>query len=245
MEVFFVISGFLITVLILRERERTGRLDIKAFYVRRILRIVPAYACLLLVVACLQAMGLARLAGSDWLAALTYTVNFLRHPAWEVGHAWSLSIEEHFYLAWPFVLAALPTLGPPAALGCMVFCFVARWAVMLLAPAWTPMAELWTFIRIDSIAAGCLLAFLARDERWRHRLDRACGDGLRVAAIGGLLVASIAASSFKRKVLGRDRLQPQRDLHRPARVGRHAGAADAHRPDVAQSHRGRDRDGVL
>lgn len=195
-DVFFVISGFLITTLLLRERDRTGGVAIGSFYLRRTLRIVPAYACLLAAVAGLQAAGLAVLGRRDWAAALTYTVNFLRHPAWEVGHAWSLSIEEHFYLAWPFVLAVVPRLGARVALGCMVGCFAGRWAVMVVAPALTPMAELWTFTRIDTIAAGCLLAYLARDPRWRPRLDRVAS---RPIAVGSLLVGSLAASGQSAK----------------------------------------------
>jgi peptidoglycan/LPS O-acetylase OafA/YrhL len=87
-DVFFVISGFLITTLMFREKDRTGRLALGAFYLRRLLRIVPAYAALLVVVAVLTALVATRMTGLEWLAALTWTVNFVRSPAWEVGHAW-------------------------------------------------------------------------------------------------------------------------------------------------------------
>lgn len=196
-EVFFVISGFLITVLMLRELSGTGRLAIGRFYLRRVFRILPAYACLLLVVAVLQAMGQATLSGRDWTAATTYTVNFVHRPAWEIGHAWSLSIEEHFYLIWPFVIAiSAARFGAGAALGCMVVCFLGRWVVLLAFPAYCPMAELWTFTRMDSIATGCLLAFLAWDDRWRSRLDGLCRKGVAPAAAVLFLIGSLFVSSF-------------------------------------------------
>ena len=147
-----------------------------------------------------QAAGLARLTGRDWAAAATYTVNFLRHPAWEIGHAWSLSIEEHFYLVWPFLMAsAAARFGGAAAVGCMVSCFAARWIILLAFPGYSPMAELWTFTRMDSIAAGCLLGFLAWDAAWRRRLDRLCSAGWPVATVGLVLVGSLALSGMSAK----------------------------------------------
>ena len=198
-EVFFVISGFLITTLMFRELDRRGRLSIGAFYLRRVLRIVPAYLCLLAVVAALQAAGHAHLTRRDWIAAATYTVNFLRKPAWEIGHAWSLSIEEHFYLMWPLVIAAFPPrVGRSVALGSLAFCGLARWAVILVSPSSSPMAELWTFTRMDTIAAGCLLAFLARDPTWRARLAPTM-SGAFVAVNLVVLVTSLTLSAFSAK----------------------------------------------
>ncbi|MFO1019356.1 MAG: acyltransferase [Planctomycetales bacterium] len=172
-EVFFVLSGFLITVLMMREIDRTDKLDLGAFYRRRAYRILPAYVALLIVVAVLQLCDLTSLRAIDWLAALTYTINFLERPAWEIGHAWSLSIEEHFYLLWPMVVVLVPAKRRvPALLLCLANCFLLRWYVLLFHPEWTSMAELWTFTRLDSIATGCLLAVLAQETGWRNFLDR-------------------------------------------------------------------------
>ena len=221
-EVFFVISGFLITNLMLRERFRSGRLDVGRFYLRRVRRITPAYVCLLLAVAAMQATGQAHLTIRDWLGAATYTVNFLRQPAWEIGHAWSLSIEEHFYLVWPFVMAMAPRSGRLVTLGCLAFCFALRWVILLAFPAESVMAGLWTFTRLDSIATGCLLAFLAWDETWP-----ASGPGLsgRPGRRRGVAAPDRLARPFRlqRQVRGRDRLQPQLALRRVTRLGRDAG----------------------
>src|SRR5262249_35170954 len=91
-QVFFVLSGFLITTLALREIDRTGRLSLRGFYLRRALRILPAYLTYLAVVAGLQFAGQAALSARSWLALGTYTVNFLPAPIpMEAAHVWSLS----------------------------------------------------------------------------------------------------------------------------------------------------------
>jgi peptidoglycan/LPS O-acetylase OafA/YrhL len=191
-EVFFVISGFLITTLMLREVARTGGVHIGGFYYRRVLRILPAYACLLAVVAALQLLGAVQVAGRDWLAALTYTMNFLPVRGKELGHVWSLSIEEHFYLIWPLLMAfAGEKVGRRAAAACLVLCPAIRWAVMLAFPAYSPMTSEWTFTRIDTIAAGCLLALLAWDPAWRKWLDRLVADNRVVALVFAVLVGSV------------------------------------------------------
>jgi peptidoglycan/LPS O-acetylase OafA/YrhL len=194
-DIFFVISGFLITTLMLRERERTGGLNVRGFYARRLFRIVPAYVALLVTVLVLTMFGAAQLGARDWVAATTYTVNFLHKPAWEVGHAWSLSIEEHFYLAWPLLMAAALPLARRAALACLALCFGLRWVILLAFPQYTQMAELWTFTRIDAIATGCVLAFLACDPRWRARLDRLSDSNLTLLAVGLCLAGSLALSA--------------------------------------------------
>ena len=69
----------------------------------------------------MQLLGQARLGGWHWLALGTYTVNFLPAPIpWQISHIWSLSVEEHFYLLWPLLVAAWP-LGHcrRAAMGCV------------------------------------------------------------------------------------------------------------------------------
>lgn len=199
-EVFFVISGFLITTLMLREMDRTGGVSIKSFYVRRILRIIPAYACFLGVILLLNVAGRVHLQRRDWAAALTYTVNFVHAPTWEIGHVWSLSIEEHFYLMWPLVMVIGGALfARYLAAGLLVVCFAARWAVMLLAPGYTPMAELWTFTRLDTIACGCLLALIAWHAPGRAWLNRLAARSWLVGMAFVALVASLALSSISAK----------------------------------------------
>lgn len=105
--VFFVISGFLITSLLMSERETTGAISLKRFYLRRIVRIFPAFYAFILVMAIAALSGAVHLTGRDFAYALTYTVNFEPDRSMQMGHLWSLSIEEQFYLLWPLTLLAL------------------------------------------------------------------------------------------------------------------------------------------
>lgn len=164
--IFFVISGFLITSLLMAEYRRKGRVSLKRFYARRALRIFPAAYCYLVCVFLLGLAGISEVSPRDFAWAATYTVNFLPNPSWPIGHLWSLSVEEQFYLLWPAAFAMFAFRG-------------ASWvaaAVMLLAPlaraaAWflfrdTPYGDLPMFPMVaDSLAAGCLLAI------WRSWLE--------------------------------------------------------------------------
>jgi peptidoglycan/LPS O-acetylase OafA/YrhL len=180
-DVFFVISGFLITTLLAREMERHGQVNLQRFYLRRFLRIIPAYVTVLAVVAICQVAGRFHLETRDWVGALTYTTNFYYHPSWELGHTWSLAVEEHFYLMWPAILFVAGFAGGwRAVISCIVGCWLLRCGIALVLPRfvstadigyYSAMAENWTFTRLDTISMGCLLALASRSEFWRSWLD--------------------------------------------------------------------------
>lgn len=117
-EVFFVISGYLITSLLLSEFRSTGRIHFRHFYWRRLVRLGPAFVVIVLVtVAWLFATGRPLV---EWWAgavgSLTYTTDILSlFPTVPVSHyfqwSWSLGIEEHFYLLWPFIVVLLVRWG--------------------------------------------------------------------------------------------------------------------------------------
>jgi peptidoglycan/LPS O-acetylase OafA/YrhL len=120
-DLFFVLSGFLITTLLLRERDATGTISLRAFYMRRVLRIFPLYYAVLLghvVLLWLTKRGTPM--ADDFFAVLpwyaTYTTN-LGPTESLFAHAWSLAVEEQFYLVWPPILVwlgvrrAVPLLG--------------------------------------------------------------------------------------------------------------------------------------
>jgi peptidoglycan/LPS O-acetylase OafA/YrhL len=121
-DVFFVLSGFLITGLLVRELERTGRISLAAFYARRARRLLPAAALVLLVTVVASALVLPPLrmpdVAADTAAAAAYASNirfalqatdYLQQdlPPSPVLHFWSLGVEEQFYLFWPALLGVV------------------------------------------------------------------------------------------------------------------------------------------
>jgi peptidoglycan/LPS O-acetylase OafA/YrhL len=198
-QVFFVLSGFLITTLMLREVRRTGKLHLGHFYLRRALRIVPVYACYLLLLALIQSIGYTALTGKWWLAAATWTVNLVPGPMPPpICHFWSLCVEEHFYLLWPLLMALLtPRMCRWAIPAGLASVLALRCGLLLAWPGAT--VDLLTFTRIDDIAVGCGLAFLSHDPLWRARLDRFVSSGRCLAV---LIVGFLASQVFCSNLVG-------------------------------------------
>jgi peptidoglycan/LPS O-acetylase OafA/YrhL len=125
-DMFFVLSGFLIVTLLLRERDRSGRINLKNFYVRRTLRIFPIYYLQLLVIALAMlafksGTTRARDFWADFPYLVTYTANWIPITAANLAILWSLATEEQFYLAWPSVERFLP----PRVVLCVIVAFLA------------------------------------------------------------------------------------------------------------------------
>ncbi|MGW2260580.1 acyltransferase family protein [Streptomyces sp. NPDC001780] len=188
-DVFFVISGFLITSLLLRELTATGGLSVRRFYARRALRLLPA-STLVAVTALagswlfLSKVRFTEYAG-DAISSALYTVNFRLalsgtdylaqdSPPSPFQHFWSLAVEEQFYLVWPLLLLLSwraagrrrGLLAAPLALLCAV-----SFGLSVYATAYAPRdAASWAYFgthtRVWELGAGALLAlFLARRER--------------------------------------------------------------------------------
>src|SRR5207253_11425408 len=121
---FFVLSGFLITWLLLKEDRATGRVSLSRFYTRRVLRIFPAYYAFLAL-----SFVIDQLRHDPWSPALRnsaifYAVNYFNayqgHPNTSIAHAWSLAIEEQFYLLWRLAFLLLRRQGGRATLRVVV-----------------------------------------------------------------------------------------------------------------------------
>lgn len=160
--IFFAISGFLITTLLLAEYEARGDISLRRFYYRRTLRILPPYYAYLAVTVTLAVFGVFSLHPGDALHAWTFTMNFRAlTAAWPVVHAWSLSIEEQFYLLWPGVLLLLgPRRARPLLVGVIVG--AALWRVGAYAHLFRiGEAAQYAFRGVaDWLAAGSLLALV-------------------------------------------------------------------------------------
>ena len=160
---FFVISGFLITYLLLREEDRFASISLRSFYARRAVRILPVYFAYLGVVAALDLVSRLDLSRCQYLTAVSFTKNF-GCSAWVDGHLWSLAVEEQFYLLWPLTLVwGTQRTRAVAALLVVLVAPVARAALYWLG---LKEASLYSFpANMDALMAGCLLAFvLVRHE---------------------------------------------------------------------------------
>jgi peptidoglycan/LPS O-acetylase OafA/YrhL len=105
-KLFFIISGYLITSLLLREEATTGRISLSAFYVRRIFRILPAFSMFLIVAFILSRYGIVPIPKEKFVYAALFLCNTM-NCSYGLGHIWTLSIEEQFYLMWPFVFGLI------------------------------------------------------------------------------------------------------------------------------------------
>ncbi len=195
--VFFIISGFLITWLLIREHERTGGVSLKAFYIRRALRILPIYAAFLGALAVLQATTSFHQPAYVWWANLTFTTNFVIKPVWASGHLWSLAVEEQFYLLWPLLFVILDCQRRPRralfVLGVPILVAPVARTLNYLGAA--PYGLDWLFTdysfldRFDGIAIGCASAFLL--DRKPHILKAVLIEERHAAACVGLALVSV------------------------------------------------------
>ncbi|MDQ2832707.1 MAG: acyltransferase [Acidobacteriota bacterium] len=102
--IFFVISGYLITTLLLEEQRKRGSISLRGFYFRRAMRILPPLYTYVGVLLLLGLAGRLVIYKLDILSALFFFHDYALSRMWTLGHFWSLSIEEQFYLLWPFIL---------------------------------------------------------------------------------------------------------------------------------------------
>jgi peptidoglycan/LPS O-acetylase OafA/YrhL len=156
---FFVISGFLITSLLLKEQGKTGSISLISFYQRRLLRILPALYAYIGSVCLLAAIGIVTLLPNDLLYANTYSINYHWPRSWYLGHLWSLSVEEQFYFLWPAVLCfAGPKRAFKIALGVVAIAPLSRISMWYLAPSMRMNMDCHFQSVADALAIGCLLA---------------------------------------------------------------------------------------
>jgi peptidoglycan/LPS O-acetylase OafA/YrhL len=173
--VFFVISGYLITYLLLKEYGRHGSISLRNFYVRRAFRILPPYYLYLLVICIFAAIGFLPVTRIQFASAFLFLWDYFAPlgGTYPLEHLWSLSVEEQFYILWPISLIACLRRSRGSA---------RRLALMCIAIA--PLIRLLTFLihtdlsshinylfhtRMDSLMSGCFVA-LSEGEPWFERI---------------------------------------------------------------------------
>jgi peptidoglycan/LPS O-acetylase OafA/YrhL len=223
-DTFFVLSGFLITSLLLREKAGSGRMSLSGFWARRARRLLPAVFLLLIVVVVygstvLNAFELDQLRG-DAIASLFYVANWhfiatgqnyfnLFLTPSPLQHLWSLAIEEQFYLVWPLVVVGVVALAS-ASRKALVSVTIAGIAIStvsmaLLYDAANPSRAYYgTEARAHTLLVGCLLALiLAKGLEVGPRLRRGLGAA-GIVAFGIVLVVFATASASPRLFRGGD-----------------------------------------
>ena len=172
-ELFFAISGFIITYLMVRERERRGRVSLRHFWARRALRILPPLAAMMAGFALAAALGVFPWSWPSFWGAASFTRNlaipgWLPGADWFFGHTWSLSMEEQFYAVWPLLFVAFYA-RRDLALGLLLTIAAAPLVALICEFHWAPVRNLLPYL--PYLAAGCLLALLVQRERGQSNTD--------------------------------------------------------------------------
>lgn len=197
-QLFFVLSGFLITGILLDEKGAPHQF--RNFYVRRILRIFPLYyGTLFLLLVLLPALNVRAAIDMKngtqqiwyWLFLSNWSIPIIGGPG-ALSHFWSLAVEEQFYLLWPFAVVGLSHKGlAKLCLGLVISALIMRVAMInydLNFATWR--AYEFTFARWDALAIGALLALTVRLREWQAWLQR---FALPVAATALIYIAGFIA----------------------------------------------------
>lgn len=197
-DIFYVISGYLITGLILREIENTGTLNLQSFYQRRIKRLLPTSVFVLFVTAIVGMFVLPAITrdalGRDLFAAATYISNYL-FAWWQNDyqnlnatpspfiHYWSLAVEEQFYVVWPIFILFLSRYGKRAVLYGVALSSALS---LLLSIYQTQTSPIWAFYSLPTraweLGVGALLLFVP-ENIWKNRFIPWLGlAGIAIAA---------------------------------------------------------------
>jgi peptidoglycan/LPS O-acetylase OafA/YrhL len=213
-DVFLVLSGFLITLLLLQEWDRNGRVNLRSFCLRRALRLLPALVALLIVYVIAGYLFLAKIFVQrpadyviDALIVLFYASNWTNALGLErpqlLGHAWSLAVEGQFYILWPMCLIGLARIvrdkGRILAITLVLAAVVYLHRLQLLvggASVWRLHLGLDT--RLDTLLAGCALAIaLSAGLVPRGKRFRVLANSAALAAAAGLVALAVVADWYQ------------------------------------------------
>jgi len=192
-DVFFVLSGFLITSLIINEYDATSKLNLKNFYMRRLLRLGPALLLLLLIFSLFSIIFLSKDEAQsnliDTIISLFYMSNWARalsiHPPDYLGHTWSLSIEEQFYILWPLTLLVLLRIfNNRWTVAFVVFLFaMTAWLLRIyLIYSGSSFERLYNGLdtRADSLMIGCVFGIILSSDLLNNRIKNILSKWLSI-----------------------------------------------------------------
>jgi peptidoglycan/LPS O-acetylase OafA/YrhL len=211
-EVFFVVSGYLITALLLAERRKSGSISLKRFWIRRARRLLPALFVMLAVVVLYALVFLPDSIDklkSDTIAAVTYTSNWwlvISHQSYasEAGrpallkHLWSLAIEEQFYLLWPpLLILGLRKLGRKRTLGVMLGVAFASTVLMAIVATGSINAAYYSLdTRLSGLMLGSAMAFFFAPYQIRGTPGKGVRAAMDVTGLAGMFILLWSFSHF-------------------------------------------------
>lgn len=197
-DLFFGISGLLITSRLISERKIAGQISLKHFYLRRAFRILPAAFAYLIVICLLTVLGVFRVHPLDLLAGVFFFANYV-HPTlpyfWYVGHFWSLSVEEHFYILWPGSLRLAGLRFGLFLSGGLAMAFAA-WRTLdshfhWISASWLLGNSARTDYRADALLWGCAAAFALQSPAIKNLLSRLLPKFWPVIAVLAIAALSV------------------------------------------------------
>lgn len=206
-DIFFVLSGFLITRILINEFDRVGDISLKNFYIRRILRLGPALIALLIVFWIMSFALLSKQAALhntiEGLLSLVYFTNWVRafsiYPTDYLSHTWSLAIEEQFYIFWPILLLTLLRVSKRRINIVFFASFIAllSWIIrilLLISGATINRIYYGLDTRIDGLMIGCVLGTILSSGLLREHQTKTILKALVFLApisVGGIIIIAV------------------------------------------------------
>ncbi len=199
--IFFTLSGFLITWLLLAEFSKTGTISLRRFFARRSLRIFPAFYAYWLILFTLLLAFHKRIVAGQFLASFFYVNDYYQaifgDPSTGLSHTWSLAVEEQFYIIW--APAAVFLLRRRSMLPALVWAIPILWIHRLLLVGFH-VHQGYIYEAFDTRAAdllvGCLLAWLLFNEKWTRLFRLICRPSATLSIIAVLAVLIAAESRW-------------------------------------------------
>jgi peptidoglycan/LPS O-acetylase OafA/YrhL len=211
-DAFFVISGFLITGILLKEQSKTETVSLKNFYARRALRLMPAYALFIIITCLLNPMHCNHLLPAAGFAAI-YMVDYDLALGWGnvlgscMEVAWSLSVEEKFYLAWPTIIKYFRKSLVWIGVAAIVACFAWRAYLLQHGVFWMRISSSFE-CKIDALMIGCLAAVALHNDKSRAWLQKYCSNFVIPIALAAFVIYYLrgmghpfGATTLKEKIL--------------------------------------------
>lgn len=176
-QIFFGLSGLLITTKLIQEERSAGGVSLLAFYWRRAFRILPASLFFLVIVGFLTWQGFLKISMERWLSTLLFAANYTHaEHSWYLGHFWSLAVEEHFYFIWPVIFVCLKSGNQRLTMAIIFILLIAIWRMLdfRFQIVGDVPAKFWgrTDIAADGILCGVMMALIHQHERLQPYLIR-------------------------------------------------------------------------